>query len=104
MPSAASANRPSRVTGATSRSGLAIRITVRREEAGLLIEIANTGRWVEAADRGSTPSLGIGLENLRQRLQRTYPGSHEFTTTAADGWVHARLRLALPQNSPAPAR
>jgi LytS/YehU family sensor histidine kinase len=80
---------------ATSRSGLEIRVAVRREEGCLLLEISNTGRWVEPADRGSTPSLGIGLENLRQRLQRYYPGSHDFTTTAADGWVRVRLRLAL---------
>jgi signal transduction histidine kinase len=88
---------------ATSRSGLEIRVAVRREEGSLLLEIANTGRWVESADRGSTPSLGIGLENLRQRLQRYYPGTHEFTTKAADGWVRVRLRLALPQRQSGPA-
>jgi hypothetical protein len=40
-------------------------------------------------------STKIGIENLRQRLARYYPGTHEFTTEARDGWVVVRLRLAV---------
>jgi hypothetical protein len=58
----------------------------------LVIEIANTGEWIPP-QAASADSTGIGLENLRQRLQRYYPDSHEFTTTARDGWVIVRLRL-----------
>ena len=48
------------------------------------------------------PSTHIGLENLRQRLLRTYPGAHEFTTAERDGWVVAKLTIAhcqLPNDS-----
>jgi hypothetical protein len=90
---------------ATSRDKLRIRLSARREPSGLpaeasakagalLVEVANTGQWVAPTERGVVPSLGIGHENLRQRLQRYYPGAHEFTTTAADGWVTVRLRLS----------
>ncbi len=78
--------------------GLRLR-TVAARDGALVIEIANTGRWIsDSAARGTTPSLGIGLENLRQRLQRYYPGQHEFTTVETDGWVIVRLRLlqAMP--------
>ena len=65
----------------------------------LLIEVANTGRWVNPSDSVSDTSTGIGLSNLRQRLARYYPDRHTFTTGEADGWVRVTLRLALNQNS-----
>ena len=82
---------------ATSRDRLRVRLAARREPGGaVLIEVANTGHWVAPTERGVVPSLGIGHENLRQRLQRYYPGAHEFTTVAADGWVTVRLVLRMP--------
>ena len=59
----------------------------------VVIEIANTGAWLPS-NPARHDSTGIGLENLRQRLKRYYPGAHEFTTEARDGWVIVRLRLA----------
>lgn len=58
----------------------------------LVIEVANTGEWLPP-DPARPGSTGIGLENLRQRLRRYYPGAHEFTTDAKNGWVVVRLRL-----------
>lgn len=60
----------------------------------IVIEVANTGAWVTP---GTSPihSASIGLENLRQRLARHFPGTHEFTTAERDGWVVARVRLTL---------
>jgi LytS/YehU family sensor histidine kinase len=88
---------------ATTRDQLKIRLVARIEADGsngtngqhgtLAIEIANTGHWVAPTERGVVPSLGIGHENLRQRLQRYYPGAHEFSTESKDGWVTVRLRL-----------
>ncbi len=85
--------------GATSREGLKIRVAAWRDSAGLTIEVANTGAWVPPSLHGHTPvpSLGIGHDNLRQRLQRHYPGAHTFVTEERDGWVTVRLTLALPQ-------
>ncbi len=58
----------------------------------LLLEVANTGIWLEPG-QSIAPSTGIGLENLRQRLKRYYPGAHELTTVQEDGEVVVRLRL-----------
>lgn len=87
----------------TSSGPVTIRIAAKVETPGpaaasvapetLMLEVANTGRWVPPESRRSVPSLGIGLENLRQRLGRYYPGHHELTTTECDGWVRVRLRL-----------
>ncbi len=76
----------------TSPGVLRLAIRARHEDGALLIEIANTGEWLEAG-AARPDSTGIGLENLRQRLRRYYPNAHTFTTEAKDGWVIARLRL-----------
>jgi len=81
---------------ATSPERLGIKLTVRREGArGIEITVANTGEWLEPGAH-SAPSTGIGLENLRQRLARYFPGAHEFTTETAGPWVVMRLRLQRP--------
>ena len=83
---------------ATSQDHVRIRLSFRRSPDGrVLIEVANTGDWIppETAER-TVPSLGIGLENLRQRLARYFPGKHEFTTEPAGGWVIVRLHLDAP--------
>lgn len=80
---------------ATSKDRVSIRLAFRRgADGGVLIEVANSGAWIapDTTER-TVPSLGIGLENLRQRLARYFPGKHEFTTEPADGWVVVRLRL-----------
>jgi YD repeat-containing protein len=79
---------------ATAHGPVKIRLRAQRSAAHeLVIEVANTGEWVEAANRGNVPSLGIGLENLRQRLQRYYPNTHEFASKADAGWVTFTLKL-----------
>jgi LytS/YehU family sensor histidine kinase len=55
------------------------------------IEVANTGRWIEPT--GTPDATHIGLENLRERLARAFPGRHELTTTTADGWVVVSLQI-----------
>ena len=83
---------------ATSQDRVRIRLNFSRGPSGeVRIEVANSGSWIapDARER-SVPSLGIGLENLRQRLARYFPGRHEFTTERTDGWVVVRLSLQDP--------
>lgn len=76
----------------TSPGVLRLSIRAQRSGSALRLEIANTGAWLPPG-AGRPDSTGIGLENLRQRLRRYYPGAHTFTTEAKDGWVIARLEL-----------
>lgn len=86
----------------TSRGPVRLRIVAWRDAEGLFIEVANTGEWITPEQRGTVPSLGIGLANLRQRLQRYYPACHQFVTEASEGWVRVRLRLGTQDPSPSP--
>lgn len=79
--------------GRTSPDVLHLRIAACRDAGGLHIEVANSGRWLPL-DASRPDSTGIGLENLRQRLHRYYPGAHRFTTETAEGWVIARIEIA----------
>ena len=78
----------------TSEEVVQVNLTARFEDADtLVIEVANTGRWIDASEPGSAASTGIGRENLRQRLARYYPHRHGFNTAEAEGWVRVSLRL-----------
>ncbi len=80
---------------ATSPDRVGLRLTARRDsDSTLVLEVANTGTWIEPTERKTVSSLGIGLDNLRERLGRYYPRTHELTLAHAAGWVTVTLRLA----------
>jgi integral membrane sensor domain MASE1 len=86
----------------TSPGVLRLIIRAQCRDRTLFIEIANTGEWVPPGP-ASADSTGIGLENLRQRLQRYYPDAHAFTTEASDGWVVAKLEMTQRELPAGPA-
>lgn len=74
---------------------LDILIKVATDGDALTIEIANSGRLAPSGGRGHH---GIGLENVRRRLDVHYPGRHSFALQEATGEgrgprVVASLRL-----------
>lgn len=72
--------------------GLDVHIDIRAEGDALHIEIANTGTLDEAAGSRRRRS-GIGLENVRRRLDLHYPGRHTFTLGDSNDKVVATLTL-----------
>ena len=87
-----------------------IRIRASLEKDALRFEVANavppganslTSGWIGgsagAVGGASTPSArtGIGLENLRRRLELLYPGKHQFRTTPEDTQFIATLVIPI---------
>jgi LytS/YehU family sensor histidine kinase len=77
----------------TSPRSLEIRMVGhRRDKNALVFRVSNTGHYV-ALDESQGESTGIGMENLRKRLEKWYPEGHSLTLTDESGWVHVELTL-----------
>ncbi|WP_310468219.1 histidine kinase [Sphingomonas sp.] len=63
--------------------GADIWITARREGQAVRIEVADNGDGENAAFAAS-PSTGVGLANIRDRLAQAYGATHGFTTKQND--------------------
>ena len=75
----------------TSPVPLRVRVTARRTEEALAIEVANTGHWRDSPP--SPDSTDTGLDNVRTRLQTQYPDQHDLVLTEEDGWVRTRIEI-----------
>ncbi len=62
---------------------LDVRVAVAAEGQALRVEVSNTGRL--AAAGGAARHHGIGLANVRRRLDVHYPGRHTFALQQAPG-------------------
>ena len=66
-----------------SENGADIWITAKREGQAVRIEVADNGGG-GAAELAASPSTGVGLANIRDRLTQAYGGSHRFETREND--------------------
>jgi hypothetical protein len=78
----------------SSARPLRIRIRAALEKEKLVLEIANTGCWRD--NKAGPISGGIGLENLKKRLEQLYGADQEFIMREVEDWVVVILRL--PRN------
>lgn len=66
-----------------SENGADIWITAHREGQAVRIEVADNGNG-EGSDLAASPSTGVGLANIRDRLTQAYGPAHGFTTRQND--------------------
>ena len=78
----------------TSARPLRVTVDARAANSTLIVEVANTGRWCEPLADPVQNGLGVGLANVRQRLEKLYPGRHRFEVGQEDGWVRARIEIS----------
>lgn len=76
----------------TSDMPLQLAIKAQGTEQQLRLEVSNTGRLMN----GSANGAGIGLENVRRRLEQAFPAQHRFALNEADGRVTVTLELERP--------
>ncbi|MBU3915663.1 histidine kinase, partial [bacterium] len=83
----------------TCKHHLELVIIVRFEEGDrICFSISNTGSWVEPGSNMTGTSLGVGLSNIRQRLDKWYSGDYELNKQIEDGWV--RFHIKIPAKIP----
>src|SRR5574338_597572 len=66
-----------------AENGADIWITASREGQAVRIEVADNGNG-EGSDLSASPSTGVGLANIRDRLTQAYGPAHGFTTREND--------------------
>lgn len=84
---------------------LQVRVAARTEAGRLVLEVWNSGALVPsvngrggalvASDDGRPAGAGIGLANVRARLETLYPGQYRFTLAEGSGGVLARVEMPL---------
>ncbi len=104
--------------GARDRGDGPLRVRLEAVVAGdiLRVEVWNTGALAASrpAHRGgdlglaevsvsSANGTGIGVRNVRERLQHLFPGRHRFELTDHDGWVRALVELPARIEQPSAA-
>ncbi|MFH0761247.1 MAG: histidine kinase [Bacteroidota bacterium] len=75
----------------TSPSGieLSVRSFISNKKM-LILEIENTGKWVPESDES-----GIGLKNVKDRLDNAYPGTHGFSIDKGENRVLVKISIPL---------
>lgn len=84
----------------TSGQKLFIKINSFLEEEYLVLEISNTGNWIDEKTRINYPVAGTktGLENVKQILSSTYPERHIFEINGEDNLVTIRIKIKREKN------
>lgn len=80
----------------TKTSDLPLKITIegRFIDGFLVVEIINTGRWVSMDNREGV-RRGVGIENLRKRLNLIYADHYQFQTEEDNGRVRVMVGVPL---------
>jgi hypothetical protein len=79
----------------TSPKPLEIKISARLQASGLLLEISNTGNLQNDSSRNGN---GIGLKNVRERLEKLFAENGKFELLQENGFVKARIEILKKEN------
>ncbi len=82
-------------------SGIPMKLVIAAliQDGRLSISVRNSGRWVPT-DPSRPDRPGIGLANLRERLEIFYHHDFSFETSEEDGWVNIDIRLPVEPPQP----
>jgi hypothetical protein len=78
----------------TSTMPLRIWIKTRLQDHALQIFVINTGRWIPPSARsGLVPGTGTALENVKARMESSYPNRHRINKFEKDSTVHVVIEI-----------
>lgn len=78
--------------GNTSQHKQQILINLSTQANQLTFNVSNT---FEASDQVKDKTSGIGLANVKRRLQLLYPAKHSLDISTKDGWFMVELKITL---------
>lgn len=70
-----------------------LQVTAKRDDSHLHLQVANTGVWREPHADKARP--GLGLANIRRRLELIYGTPATLNCLTQDGWVRMTIQLPL---------
>ncbi len=79
----------------TSAMPLQIQIVARIMGNSLVMEVINSGKWIQTDqnDLSDHKGTGTGLSNIRQRLENAFPGQHSFDVIQKKNSVHFKIEI-----------
>lgn len=77
----------------TSSMPLTIIINSEVKDGRLILEVKNSGKWISINDKSEYYSTSTGINNIRDRLEFSYPGKHSLTISEKDGFVVIRIEI-----------
>jgi len=78
--------------GVAARTGPGfVHLKIRADGESILVDVSNSGEWDPR--EMSQPAAGIGLNNVRRRLELCYGSDAEFQTRAANGLTTVAFQL-----------
>ncbi len=85
----------------TSSLPLVIGLKAKIRDGFLMVEVSNTGRWVEPEEHPEqrSASTGTGLKNVRRRLENAFPDRHRLEVVEKEGCVCLQLEIRVPQGA-----
>lgn len=79
----------------TSTLPLKIGLLASVENKHVKIEVTNSGKWIEPTNNQSIEGTKTGLDNVRDRLELTYPDNSKLDVYGNDGFVKAVIIIGL---------
>ena len=76
----------------TSKMPLQIEIKAEKENGAIVIEIINSGKWVERTNPKNN-GTNVGIENVKKRLEHFFPERHLFNISENNNRVHILLKI-----------
>ena len=80
----------------TSKMPLQINLNSKVEKDALIIEVQNSGKWVEHNSQNSN-GTGTGLKNVRERLENAFPENYNFDIKKSENQVSVIIKI-IPNN------
>lgn len=77
-------------------SPLPLRIIINSEvkNGRLFIEVKNSGKWIPINETKEYYSTGTGINNIKNRLEFSYPGNSSLNVSESEGFVIVKIEIA----------